>query len=417
MAIHIHTVDPIKHNAFLREERKDPFTKEKIKAGDRIVFCAKCKSAFLYSSWQLMQSKHCKQQNTLSEFSSIEIAKTRFKIVQNPSSFQRKTLPNWINKITLFALGGIIIAFSSIYFIKFYSTNIKNVPKTLYEEDFSSPNGWRLVEGAEFKDESLFYLIQEDNTYGLSLWNLINFRDSDFSIDVSKVDGDENIFFGIASRINGRDFQQFYYLLINSSGYFSMGKHSEDQWNDRIVWKMSNSINTSNSKNRLRIVSKGETIIGYINEDEVGRFKDKAYEAGKVGVISNNIQGNEIAVYYDNMLVEGTSPPTIGIEMIKPTNEVRNPINEEGNLDFPIIQNQGVLISKVYSQSPAQKAGLQVRDIIIKIDDNLIETSDEVQEVLRTSKLGETLKLEVIRRDKIIIIKVRPNYFSFDFNS
>lgn len=76
MAPHIHTVDPVQHERFLSEQRKDPFTKEEIKAGDRIVFCANCKSAFLYDSWQLMQGRHCNQQDTLREFVDLESIET-----------------------------------------------------------------------------------------------------------------------------------------------------------------------------------------------------------------------------------------------------------------------------------------------------------------------------------------------------
>jgi hypothetical protein len=52
----------------LLEKRKDPFTKEAFKAGDPIVFCAVCKSAFLIDSWHSMMAKHCDQQQTLSTF-------------------------------------------------------------------------------------------------------------------------------------------------------------------------------------------------------------------------------------------------------------------------------------------------------------------------------------------------------------
>ena len=68
MSPHIHEVNERKHQVFLNEGRRDPFTKQKIKAGDRIVFCAKCKSAFLHSSWKAMKGKHCRQTETLIEF-------------------------------------------------------------------------------------------------------------------------------------------------------------------------------------------------------------------------------------------------------------------------------------------------------------------------------------------------------------
>lgn len=84
MSPHIHEVNESRHGKFLSEGRRDPFTKEKLKAGDRIVFCAGCKSAFLHSSWEAMRGKHCNQTETLAEFPDIprlgNVAKLQGKI-------------------------------------------------------------------------------------------------------------------------------------------------------------------------------------------------------------------------------------------------------------------------------------------------------------------------------------------------
>jgi len=68
MSVYRHTVDRSSHREFLGEGRKDPYTQDQIKAGDEIVFCAGCKSAFLYSSWEAMGGRHCNQTETLAEF-------------------------------------------------------------------------------------------------------------------------------------------------------------------------------------------------------------------------------------------------------------------------------------------------------------------------------------------------------------
>jgi len=68
MSIHIHTISQYKHSDFVKEQRKDPFTKQTIQAEDKVVFCASCKTAFLVSSWETINSKHCNQQNTLQNF-------------------------------------------------------------------------------------------------------------------------------------------------------------------------------------------------------------------------------------------------------------------------------------------------------------------------------------------------------------
>jgi uncharacterized RDD family membrane protein YckC len=72
MALHIHTIDAYKHRHFLAEERTDPITGDDFQAGDKVVFCAACKSAFLLETWQYMGENHCGQSRTLPE---VPIAK------------------------------------------------------------------------------------------------------------------------------------------------------------------------------------------------------------------------------------------------------------------------------------------------------------------------------------------------------
>ena len=57
-----------KQSVFLKENRQDPITGDEFCVGDKIVFCASCKSAFLAESWEYMNSKHCDQTRTLNQF-------------------------------------------------------------------------------------------------------------------------------------------------------------------------------------------------------------------------------------------------------------------------------------------------------------------------------------------------------------
>jgi hypothetical protein len=65
---HVHQIDAYKQAHFLKEERQDPITGEAFVAGDSVVFCAACKSAFLLESWQYLSSQHCGQGQTLTQF-------------------------------------------------------------------------------------------------------------------------------------------------------------------------------------------------------------------------------------------------------------------------------------------------------------------------------------------------------------
>ncbi|AFM05310.1 hypothetical protein Fleli_2965 [Bernardetia litoralis DSM 6794] len=63
-----HKINSSFHSDFLNEKRQDPITGDLIVEGDEIVFCQECKSAFLKSSWEYLNEKHCNQSRTLSIF-------------------------------------------------------------------------------------------------------------------------------------------------------------------------------------------------------------------------------------------------------------------------------------------------------------------------------------------------------------
>ncbi len=64
--MHIHHLNAKLHSHILQEQRFDPITGEVLKAGDEVVFCAVCQSAFLDESWNYIGGQHCNQSETLS---------------------------------------------------------------------------------------------------------------------------------------------------------------------------------------------------------------------------------------------------------------------------------------------------------------------------------------------------------------
>lgn len=77
----------------------------------------------------------------------------------------------------------------------------------------------------------------------------------------------------------------------------------------------------------------------------------------------------------------------------------------DGNFDgigvAYIALNNGIIVTKVYSNSPAHASGLKVGDIITNVDNVNIagKSADEVKELVR-GKAGTSVKLTVIRDDK-----------------
>lgn len=65
---------------------------------------------------------------------------------------------------------------------------------------------------------------------------------------------------------------------------------------------------------------------------------------------------------------------------------------------YGIDETEGVLIAEIASGSPAEKAGLQKGDVIKKIKGKAIKTTDELQELVRGSKVNDKVIVEVIRK-------------------
>ncbi len=96
--LHTHHLNTATHSDFLKQQRIDPITGEKIEEGHTIVICAACKSAFFIESWEYLGLEHCNQEETLSE---ITIAKS-LQLVAKPLEY----LPFLFRKGSYFAKEG-----------------------------------------------------------------------------------------------------------------------------------------------------------------------------------------------------------------------------------------------------------------------------------------------------------------------
>jgi len=97
----------------------------------------------------------------------------------------------------------------------------------------------------------------------------------------------------------------------------------------------------------------------------------------------------------------------LGIEMVTLTPELRQELLETPDLEFPITQDNGVLIVNVIPSSPAMKSGLKPGDIIVKIDDKPITKSDAVQELVQNQNVGTPMKVELNRKGQSLTLEVK----------
>lgn len=103
--------------------------------------------------------------------------------------------------------------------------------------------------------------------------------------------------------------------------------------------------------------------------------------------------------------------PYLGIHMVTLTPDLRQELQQAGDLKVKVTADRGVLVIRVAANSPAQRAGFQMGDVILKVGGEEVETAAEVQEKVEASQIGEVLAVEVARNQTRQTLQVRPGDF------
>ncbi|MBE9167598.1 trypsin-like peptidase domain-containing protein [Pleurocapsales cyanobacterium LEGE 06147] len=100
--------------------------------------------------------------------------------------------------------------------------------------------------------------------------------------------------------------------------------------------------------------------------------------------------------------------PYVGIQMITLTPEIRQQINQNPDIRTRIEADQGVLIARVLSDSPAAQAGLRPGDVIQQIDEQAIANAEEVQQLVEQAGVGGQLQVQVQRQGQTLSFTLQP---------
>jgi S1-C subfamily serine protease len=103
--------------------------------------------------------------------------------------------------------------------------------------------------------------------------------------------------------------------------------------------------------------------------------------------------------------------PYLGIQMTTLNAQVREELAKDNNKKLKITADKGVLIADIIPNSPAELAGLQTGDVILKVGGQPVATAAQVQDKVQASNINEDLLIEVDRQGKIKAIAVRPTNF------
>ena len=114
------------------------------------------------------------------------------------------------------------------------------------------------------------------------------------------------------------------------------------------------------------------------------------YTMGNIGIgfaiPSNLAQQLMPSLIEDGRIVRGW----LGISM----NSVNHDLADELNFEEP----RGVVIDQVVRDSPAEKAGIQPRDIILEFDGKTVRDTQHLMSIVAATKVGKPVKLTVLRK-------------------
>jgi S1-C subfamily serine protease len=121
----------------------------------------------------------------------------------------------------------------------------------------------------------------------------------------------------------------------------------------------------------------------------------------------------EIAQRVANQLVSKgkADHPYLGIHMTTLNAQVREELTKSKDKQIKITADRGVLIADVIADSPAEKAGLKIGDVIRKVGGKIVITAAQVQEKVQASSIDEDLSIEIDRQGTIKVIAVKPTNF------
>lgn len=152
---------------------------------------------------------------------------------------------------------------------------------------------------------------------------------------------------------------------------------------------------------------------------------DVAINPGNSGGPLFNLDGEVIGV---NSQIYSRTGGFMGLSFAVPVNVVKNvykQLKENGHVargwlgvliqdvtrelaeSFDMNHPHGALIAKVLSDGPAEKAGLEVGDIVVKFDGIKVSFSSDLPPLVGSTPVNKTVPVEIIRRSKHKTIRVK----------
>ena len=73
---------------------------------------------------------------------------------------------------------------------------------------------------------------------------------------------------------------------------------------------------------------------------------------------------------------------------------------------LPIPRGMGLVVTEVLKDSPAEKAGIRKDDILLRFDDQLLATKDQLRKLTRSRKSGDKVRFNVVHEGREVSLEV-----------
>jgi serine protease Do len=123
--------------------------------------------------------------------------------------------------------------------------------------------------------------------------------------------------------------------------------------------------------------------------------------AGSIG-LGFAIPINKIKVILEELKSGNKARPAIA----KPGFRV-NPLSSDVKQYFQIKSDDGVVVTDISRNSPADKAGLQIGDLITGVDAEQVRDPGEIESILADHHAGDVITLKVVRADKPTTVRLQ----------
>ena len=105
--------------------------------------------------------------------------------------------------------------------------------------------------------------------------------------------------------------------------------------------------------------------------------------------------------------------PFVGIQMITLTPEIAKENNSDPNSVLILPEVKGVLVTKVLSDTPAERSGMRIGDVIVEIDNQSIISAEQLQRKVENGDVGEKLLFKILRngrQEELFVVSGQMNY-------